>query len=74
MSERLTGVVLLPTNGGPAGAPVDVAIEDGRIAAIAPASDQPKRRLLAMPAPVNRTTTLPNSPPPSRAPSMPTAI
>ncbi len=53
MSERLTGVVLLPTDGEPAGAPVDIAIEDGRIAAIAPAAEAPKRRLLAMPAPVN---------------------
>ncbi len=53
MSERLTSVVLLPTDGEEAGAPVDVAIEDGRIAAIAPAAEAPKRRLLAMPAPVN---------------------
>ena len=53
MSELLRGVVLLPTDGGLAGPPVDVAIEDGRIAAIAPAAEAPKRRLLAMPAPVN---------------------
>ena len=44
---------MLPTDGGPAGAPVDVAIEDGLIAAIAPAADQPKRLLIAMPALVN---------------------
>jgi cytosine/adenosine deaminase-related metal-dependent hydrolase len=53
MSGRLSGVVLLPTDGGSAAEPVDVGIEDGRIAAIAPAAEPPKRRLLAMPAPVN---------------------
>jgi len=53
MSTVLSGVIVLPTDSGPAGAPVDVAIEGGRIAAIAPAVAQPKRRLLAMPALVN---------------------
>ena len=53
MSARLSGVVLLPTDGEPAGPLVDVTIADGRIAAIEPAAEAPKRRLLAMPAPVN---------------------
>jgi cytosine/adenosine deaminase-related metal-dependent hydrolase len=53
MSERLIGVVVLPTDGGSAAHPVDLAVEDGRIAAIAPATDPPKRRLVAMSAPVN---------------------
>lgn len=53
MIERLSGVVLLPTDGRPAGSPVDLSIKDGRIAAIAPAAQPPARRLLAMPALVN---------------------
>ena len=53
MQARVTGVILLPTDGTPASAPVDIAIDDGRIAAIAPAAEPPGRRLLAMPAPVN---------------------
>ena len=53
MSSQLTGVVLLPLDGRPAGAPVDIAIDKGRIAAIAPAAVWPERRLLAMPALVN---------------------
>ena len=51
--ERLSGVVLLPTDGSPAGLPVDVLIADGLIAAIEPAARTPARRLLAMPALVN---------------------
>ncbi len=38
MSGRLTGVVLLPTDGAPAAAPVDIAFDAGRIAAITPAA------------------------------------
>ncbi len=53
MSERLAGVVLLPTEGGPAGPLVDIAIENGAIAAISPAARPPTRRLIAMPALVN---------------------
>ena len=53
MSTALGGVILLPTDGGPAGAPVDLTIEHGRITAITPAINQPMRRRLAMPAPVN---------------------
>ena len=53
MTDRLSGVVLLPTDGGPAGPPVDLSITDGRIAEIVPAADSPTRRLLAMPALVN---------------------
>jgi cytosine/adenosine deaminase-related metal-dependent hydrolase len=53
MIERLCGVVLLPTDGSPAGRPVDLSVRDGRIAAITPASEAPKRRLLAMPALIN---------------------
>ncbi len=50
MSARLAGLVLLPTDGEPSGAPVDIVLEDRRIAAISPAASQPSRRLLAMPA------------------------
>jgi len=53
MTDRLSGVVLLPTDGSPAGPPVDLSISDGRIAQITPAADPPTRRLLAMPALVN---------------------
>jgi cytosine/adenosine deaminase-related metal-dependent hydrolase len=53
MIDRLSGVVLLPTDGSPAGPPVDLSIRDGRIAAITPTAEQPARRLLAMPALVN---------------------
>ncbi len=53
MIDRLSGVVLLPTDGSPAGSPVDLMLSDGRIAAIAPAADPRSRRLLAMPALVN---------------------
>src|SRR5271157_389793 len=53
MSERLAGVVLLPTEGGPAGPSVDIAIESGAIAAISPAANAPTRRLIALPALVN---------------------
>ena len=53
MTGRLTGVVLLPTDGAPAAAPVDIAFEAGRIAAITPAADAPARRLLAAPALAN---------------------
>ena len=53
MIDRLSGVVLLPTDGSPAGPPVDLSISDGRIAAIAPAGEVPARRLLAAPALVN---------------------
>jgi cytosine/adenosine deaminase-related metal-dependent hydrolase len=51
--DRLSGVVLLPTNGNPAGSPVDLLIRDGRIAAITPAAGPPARRLLGTPALVN---------------------
>jgi cytosine/adenosine deaminase-related metal-dependent hydrolase len=53
MTDRLSGVVLLPTDGAPAGPPVDISLQDGRIAAIAPAAAPPSRRLLAMPALIN---------------------
>ncbi|MGO9422953.1 amidohydrolase family protein [Roseiarcus sp.] len=53
MSATISGVILLPTDGAPAGPPVDLAIEDGVIAAIAPAASAPERRLLALPALVN---------------------
>ena len=53
MNGRLAGVVMLPTDGKPAGPPVDVAFESGRIAAIAPAAVAPSPRRLAMPALVN---------------------
>jgi cytosine/adenosine deaminase-related metal-dependent hydrolase len=53
MSELLAGVILLPTDGAPAGPPVDIALEAGRIASISPAASAPSRRLLAMPALVN---------------------
>jgi cytosine/adenosine deaminase-related metal-dependent hydrolase len=53
MIDRLPGVVLLPTDGSPAGPTVDLLFEDGRIAGIAPAASPPTRRLLAMPALVN---------------------
>jgi cytosine/adenosine deaminase-related metal-dependent hydrolase len=53
MSDWLTGVVVLPTDGAPAGPPVDIAIEDGRIAATSPAASSPSRRRLAMPALAN---------------------
>jgi cytosine/adenosine deaminase-related metal-dependent hydrolase len=53
MTDRLSGVVLLPTDGSPAGSPVDLMLSDGRIAAVAPAADPHSRRLLAMPALVN---------------------
>ncbi len=53
MTDRLSGVVLLPTDGSPAGPPVDVLLADGRIAAIATAAEPPARRLLAMPALIN---------------------
>src|SRR5271155_5515756 len=52
MIDRLSGVVLLPTDGGPAGSAVDLSLQDGRIAGITPAAP-PRRRLLAMPALVN---------------------
>jgi cytosine/adenosine deaminase-related metal-dependent hydrolase len=51
--DHLSGVVLLPTDGSPAGPPVDLLIRDGRIAAITTAAEAPARRLLAMPALVN---------------------
>ncbi len=53
MTDRLSGVILLPTDGGPAGPPVDLLLSDGCIAAIAPAACAPSRRLLAMPALIN---------------------
>ncbi|HEY1783453.1 MAG TPA: amidohydrolase family protein [Roseiarcus sp.] len=51
--DRLSGVILLPTDGSPAGSPVDLVISDGRIAAITPTGANSARRLLAMPALVN---------------------
>ncbi len=53
MSLRLSGVILLPTDGAPAPPPVDLVVEGGLIAAIAPAAEPPGRRLLALPALVN---------------------
>ena len=53
MTDRLSGVVLLPTDGASAGPPVDLSIRDGRIAEITAAADPPTRRLLAMPELVN---------------------
>ena len=53
MTVPLTGVVLLPTDGAPAGPAVDIAIDGGRIASISPSAAPPPRRLLAMPALVN---------------------
>jgi hypothetical protein len=53
MLDRLSGIVLLPTDGSPAGPPVDLVFKDGRIAAITPATEPATRRLLAMPALVN---------------------
>src|SRR5271156_1375474 len=53
MTDRLSGVVLLPTDGASAGPPVDLSIRDGRIAEIPAAAAPPTRRLLAMPALVN---------------------
>jgi cytosine/adenosine deaminase-related metal-dependent hydrolase len=53
MSLTITEVTLLPTDGGPAGAPVDLVIEDGAIAAIAPAAGKPERHRLALPALAN---------------------
>jgi cytosine/adenosine deaminase-related metal-dependent hydrolase len=53
MIDRLSGVIILPTDGSPAGLPVDLLIAEGRIGAITPAAEPPPRRLLAMPALVN---------------------
>src|SRR5579871_6916939 len=53
MSPGISGVVLLPTDGDPAGGAVDIRFHDGRIASIAPAAETPGRRLLAMPALAN---------------------
>ncbi len=53
MSATVAGVTLLPTDGQPAGPPVDLVIEDSAIAAIKPAADKPHRRRLALPALAN---------------------
>ena len=53
MSTTIAGVTLLPTDGRPAGPPVDLVIEAGAIAAIAPAAQTPERRRLALPALAN---------------------
>jgi cytosine/adenosine deaminase-related metal-dependent hydrolase len=53
MIDRLSGVMLLPTDGNPAGPPVDLSLKDGLIAEINPTAERPPRRLLAMPALVN---------------------
>src|ERR1700729_3686535 len=53
MSERLPGVILLPTDATTPSGPVDIRFEDGRIVAIEPSAPTPSRRLLAMPALVN---------------------
>ena len=64
MSPRLEGVVLLPADGALADPAVDIAFEDGRIAAITPSvgavadraaavGDRGDRRRLALPALVN---------------------
>ena len=53
MSEILAGVTLLPMDGAPAGAPVDITLAAGRIAAIAPSAAPPANRRLALPALAN---------------------
>src|SRR5579863_8036433 len=53
MIDCLSGVMLLPTDGNPAGPPVDLSLKDGLIAEINPTAEPPPRRLLAMPALVN---------------------
>jgi cytosine/adenosine deaminase-related metal-dependent hydrolase len=53
MRTTIEGVTLLPTDGAPAGAPVDLHVEDGRIATIVAAVRAPVRRRLALPALVN---------------------
>ena len=53
MSEILAGVTLLPMDGAPVGAPVDIAIAAGHISAITPAAAAPTKRRLAMPALAN---------------------
>ena len=53
MIDRLSSVVLMPTDGSPAGPAVNLSIKDGRIAAITPAAEPPGRRLLAVPVLVN---------------------
>ena len=53
MSMRIPGVTLLPTDGAPAGPPVDIHVEHGVIAAIMPAAETPERRRLALPALIN---------------------
>jgi cytosine/adenosine deaminase-related metal-dependent hydrolase len=50
---RISGVVLLPTDGAPAQPPVDIVLAGGRIAAIVPSASAPERRLLALPALAN---------------------
>ena len=53
MSTAVSGVTLLPTDGAPAGPPVDLVIENGVIAAIAPAAEKPAQRRVALPALAN---------------------
>src|SRR5579863_7587682 len=53
MIDCLSGVMLLPTDGNPAGPPVDLSLKDGLIAEINPTANPPARRLLAMPGLVN---------------------
>jgi cytosine/adenosine deaminase-related metal-dependent hydrolase len=53
MSATIADAILLPTDGASAGPPVDLVIENGVVAAIAPAASAPERRRLALPALVN---------------------
>ena len=52
-SARLAGVELFGTGEEPRSVPVDIAIDNGVIAAIEPSASAPSRRLLAMPALAN---------------------
>jgi cytosine/adenosine deaminase-related metal-dependent hydrolase len=53
MTEGLQGVTVLPGEGAPAAAPVDIRFSEGSIASIEPAAQPPSRRRLALPALVN---------------------
>ncbi|MGD0722756.1 MAG: amidohydrolase family protein [Roseiarcus sp.] len=53
MTALLAGVALFGGGGDPHGPPVDIAIENGLIAAITPAAEAPGARRLAMPALAN---------------------
>jgi hypothetical protein len=47
MTDPLTGVVLLPTDGAPAGPAVDIAIDGGRIASMSPSAAPTPRHACA---------------------------